>query len=320
MERGRRDCSKRAWIGVVAASMWLATHEAVFAQQPPIAETPRRSIILGSRGGPVGDLQATNPAAGEKGGLELSLSAGAATDYVYRGVTLSDRKPAFGANFEAGFDKFYASVTMASVKLPTQPSAEISFAAGIRPKLVNIDFDLAWTFYSYPGERWWLLGPTGGTDYWEASARAETQITDAVRIGGGFAWSPNVSNTGAQGQYYAAGFSYNLPRYSLLPDGVGVSLSASVGYSRFGGMEEVLGGFPLPAYVNWNAGLAFSWKALTLDLRYYDTNLSQENCYVFTGATDAVAGGAIDPLRNSEGLRSRWCGTTFVAKFVLSTN
>jgi uncharacterized protein (TIGR02001 family) len=242
-----------------------------------------------------------------------------ASDYIYRGVTLSDRGPAAGANFETAFDKLYASITVASVKLPTDPSAEISFAAGLRPTLGNIELDLAWTFYSYPNEKWWLLGPTGGTDYWEASLRAETQVTDALRIGGGFAWSPNISNTGAWGQYIAAGLSYDLPR-NTLPGDIGVSVSGSIGYSRFGNMDDVLGGFPLPAYTNWNAGATFTYKTVSFDLRYYDTNLSQEKCYVFTGATDAVAGGATDPLRNPEGLRSRWCGATFVAKLVFSTN
>jgi hypothetical protein len=232
---------------------------------------------------------------------------------------LSDRKPAVGASFEAAFDKLYASITMASVKLPTDPSAEISAALGLRPKLGNIELDLAWTFYSYPNESWQLLGPTGGTDYWEASARVETQMTDALRVGGGFAWSPNVSNTGAWGQYYAAGLSYDLPR-TTATNGIGVSVSGSLGYSRFGDMDAVLGGYPLPSYLNWNAGATFTWKTVSFDLRYFDTNLSKENCYIYTGATDAVAGGAIDPLRNPDGLRSRWCSATVVAKLVFSTN
>jgi uncharacterized protein (TIGR02001 family) len=317
MERDRRDCTSGAWIAIIATAGWLAMDGIVLAQQQPAAEAPRRNLILGGRGGPAGGAQGRIAAAADS--LEFSASAGLATDYIYRGVTLSDRGPAAGASFEAAFDKLYASITMASVKLPTDPSSEISFATGLRPKLGNIEFDLAWTFYSYPNESWWLLGPTGGTDYWETSLRAETQLTDALRVGAGFAWSPNISNTGAQGQYYAAGFSYDLPR-NLLPREIGVSVSGSVGYSRFGNMEDVLGGYPLPSYLNWNAGTTLTWKTVSLDLRYYDTNLSQENCYVFTGATDAVSGGAIDPLRIPEGLRSRWCGAAVVAKLVFSTN
>gem|GEM_PF-2399751 len=47
-----------------------------------------------------------------------------------------------------------------------------------------------------------------------------------------------MSNTGAWGQYYAAGFSYDLPR-ATLANGLGVSVSGSLGYSRFGDMDAV---------------------------------------------------------------------------------
>lgn len=320
MQIGYPDWFGRVGIVAVAAAVFcLAPGDDLLAQEQPSADKPRRSIVLGARGGAVSDTQGTAATATDQSGFAFSAAAAIATDYVYRGVTLSDRKPALGASFEAAFDKLYASITMASVRLPTEPSSEISTAIGLRPKLGNVELDLAWTYYAYPGEKWWLLGPTGGTDYWEASLRAEAQLTEALRVGGGFAWSPNVSNTGAWGQYYAAGLSYDLPR-AVLANGLGVSLSGSLGYSRFGNMENVLGGFPLPAYLNWNAGATFTWKALSFDLRYYDTNLSKENCYIYTGDTDAVAGGVIDPLRNPEGLRSRWCGATLVAKLVFATN
>jgi hypothetical protein len=76
----------------------------------------------------------------------------------------------------------------------------------------------------------------------------------------------------------------------------------------------------LPAYANWNAGVTFTYKLLNFDLRYYDTNLSRENCYVFTGDTNAVAGGVADPLRNPDGLMSRWCGAAFVGKLSFALN
>jgi hypothetical protein len=53
-------------------------------------------------------------------------------------------------------------------------------------------------------------------------------------------------------------------------------------------------------------------KYLTLDLSYYDTNLSKEDCFVFTGDPMATPGGAVDPVSNPDGLRSRLCGATFV--------
>jgi hypothetical protein len=45
----------------------------------------------------------------------------------------------------------------------------------------------------------------------------------------------------------------------------------------------------LPAYLNWNAGVSSTRKIFHLDLRYYDTNLSKEDCFVLTGDPNATA-------------------------------
>jgi len=47
-------------------------------------------------------------------------------------------------------------------------------------------------------------------------------------------------------------------------------------------------------------------------LTYHNTNLSKENCFVFTGDPNAVPGGAIDAITNPTGLRSNWCGPALV--------
>ena len=92
---------------------------------------------------------------------------------------------------------------MASVALPTQPVAEFTMAGGIRPKIATIDFDVGVTYFAYPGER--LPGETNGINYWETVIRADRSIGEQVRVAGGYAYSPNVSNAGAWSQYVAAG-------------------------------------------------------------------------------------------------------------------
>ena len=243
--------------------------------------------------------------------FEFSARAGAASDYIYRGVTLSDRAPAFGVGVEATFAGLYAGATFASVKLPTQPSGEISMSGGYRRTVGKVDLDLGVTYFRYPGET--MSGPTGGIDYWETALRAETKLTETIRAAGGFAYSPNISNTGAWGWYAAGGLGFDVPA-NRLPRDLGVSFTAAAGYSWFGNQYASLGGFALPAYLNWQAGVTFTHKVLNLDLRYFDTNLSKENCYVFTGDPNARPGGRPDPLTNPDGLTSRWCSAAFVAK------
>jgi uncharacterized protein (TIGR02001 family) len=305
-----RGDNRHTGSAVAAAVLSLVTIAGAPAFGQNSADYSGRAINLGSRGwsAPEGAPQQ------ETNQFELSARAGFATDYIYRGTTLSDRKPAVGAAFEATFSRFYAGVSVASVKLPTQPAAEVAISAGVREKIADINFDLGATYFAYPKE---ISSP--GIDYWEALLRADKNITESIRVAGGFAYSPNVSNTGAWSWYAAAGVGYDVPTVKL-PKDVGIAFTAAAGYSWFGNQSPEFGGFPLPAYLNWHAGVTFSYKVFNLDLRYYDTNLSSENCFVLTGDPNALPGGAVNPVTNPDGLRSRWCGATFVAKAWFSLN
>ncbi|MCP3470771.1 TorF family putative porin [Bradyrhizobium sp. CCGUVB1N3] len=285
--------------------LWLAPMTGALAQ--PVPPSPGGALGLGNRGWSAADPNRETSA----NELEFSARAGVASDYIYRGITLSDHGLAAGAAFETRFSPLYVGTTVATVKLPTQPAAEFTFAGGIRPKIATIDFDFGVTYFAYPGER--LPGETNGINYWEAVIRGDRRVGEQVRIAAGYAYSPNVSNTGAWSQYVAAGVGYDVPD-RLLPQNLAVSFTTAVGYSWFGNQSPQLGGFQLPAYLNWQAGVTFTHKAFNLDLRYYDTNLSKENCFVFTGDPNARPGGRVNLVTNPDGLVSNWCGAAFVAK------
>jgi uncharacterized protein (TIGR02001 family) len=287
--------------------LWLAPMTGGLARAETPEVTPGGAIGLGNRGW---SAAVTDPGTSVNE-LEFSTRAGFASDYIYRGTTLSDHGPAAGAAFEARFGALYVGTTVASVKLPTEPAAEFTMAGGIRPKIANIDFDLGVTYFGYPGER--LPGETDGINYWEAVIRGDKSIGESIHIASGYAYSPNVSNTDAWSQYVAAGLGYDLPT-RILPQSLGMSFTTAVGYSWFGNQAPHLGNFPLPAYLNWQAGVTFTHKAFNLDLRYYDTNLSKDNCFVLTGDPTARPGGRVDPITNPAGLVSNWCGATIVAK------
>ena len=188
--------------------------------------SPGGAIGLGNRGWSASEPNRATSA----NELEFSARVGAASDYIYRGTTLSDHGPAAGAAVEAKFGALYAGTTVATVKLPTQPFAEFTFAAGVRQKIATIDFDFGVTYFAYPGER--LPGETG-INYWEAVVRGDRSIGEQVRVAAGYAYSPDVSNTGAWSQYVAAGVGYDVPG-RLLPPNLGISFTTAAGYSWFG--------------------------------------------------------------------------------------
>src|SRR4051812_5682215 len=104
------------------------------------AETPEVSpagaIGLGNRGWSAAETNHATTA----NELEFSARAGFASDYIYRGTTLSDHGPAAGAAAEARFGPLYAGTTVATLKLPTQPFAEFTMAAGHPPEDCNYRF------------------------------------------------------------------------------------------------------------------------------------------------------------------------------------
>src|SRR6187431_1625691 len=101
----------------VAGILLLAMASSSWSQEQKSSDNAGRGILLGSRGGPAGETQSGTGLQDKSTGLEFSARAGFASDYIYRGVTLSDRMFAVGAGFEAAFNKIYAGVTVASVKL-----------------------------------------------------------------------------------------------------------------------------------------------------------------------------------------------------------
>lgn len=201
------------------------------------------AINLGGRGWSAPDASHRHQIARQTS-LNSTSAAGSQPTISNRGTTLSDHKPAVGAAIEATFAQLYAGIAVASVKLLTQPSAEITMSGGVRPTIGNVDFDLGATYFLYPGE---ITG--GGTkriDYWEAAIRADKQISESIPMAGGFAYSPNISNTGAW--------------VDMRPPGWGSSYPATCFPRRLS----------VPAYLNWQTGVTFTRKHFNLDLRSGD--------------------------------------------------
>jgi len=60
----------------------------------------------------------------------------------------------------------------------------------------------------------------------------------------------------------------------------------------------------LPDYTQWNVGLAVTYKVFTFDVRYYDTDLSRNQCFLLTSDPSGVTTAT-----------SKWCDATVIAKF-----
>ena len=244
------------------------------------------------------------------GGLEVEIEGTVASDYIYRGISLSARRPTAALQIDADWRGLYLTTNVQSVNLPTNPAAEITLSGGYRWELAKFNFDLGASYFYYPGEI--ATDTATKTNYWEYALDVDRELTKRIKVSAQLAYAPDVSATGAWGAYSEAGITIDLPALDLLKN-VSWQLMASAGYWRFGNTSPAQGGFPLPAFANWHAGLVFTLKDnVSLDLSYYDTSLSREDCFVFTGDPLASPGGAVNLVNNPDGLRSRLCGAVFV--------
>ncbi|PWB65809.1 MAG: hypothetical protein C3F17_02990 [Bradyrhizobiaceae bacterium] len=290
---------------VTAASILALTSGALAADLPVITKAP--------------------PPAPVASAWDIAFGGLIASDYNFRGVSQSDRGPSVGAYFEPRFNitpnvQLYAGIGGYSVKLASDPAAEIDLYAGIRPTFGPLALDIGFLYYWYPRESQLFIDPTGtflttspvgatgfwslnDTDFWEIYGKATYTISDYVAVGGALYYAESWLNSGADGTFASANIKFTAPA-GFLPSDVGAYVSAEVGHYWLGTATAFAPPFDVPDYLTWNAGIGFTYKVLTLDLRYYDTDLTPAEC--------ALVGG--DPAAFYNGGTSRWCDATFIAK------
>lgn len=286
------------------------------------------------------------PAAPAGPNWDVAFGGSVASDYVFRGISQSARWPSGSAYSELRYNlrptlQLYSAISAESIDYPNRAAAEVDFYGGIRPTFDKLSFDLGAWYYWYPGGRLFNgagpLGPNpnctngfklpGGCNiyeadlsFWEVFAKATYAPNDKVTLGANVYYSPSWLNEGAEGTFASVTGKLTLPTTHFLPKDAGAFVSGELGHYWFGTTDAFYGnanfpsGIPLPDYTTWNLGLAFTYKVFTLDLRYYDTDLSRAGCNVLTADHTATFDpGSITPI-NTSGLASNWCGAAFVAK------
>ena len=271
---------------------------------------------------------------------DVTISAAVMSDYNMRGMSMSNHQPSVQAGFEPHYDvtpvlQAYAGISGESINFPNRAAAEIDFYGGIRPTFGKLGLDFGFWYYDYPGGQCFNMPPfcpagsaplpngnvmKADANWYEGYAKATYTLNDYFNFGGGISGSPSVFNMGGYGIYYSGNATLTAPA-SWLPGGVGAYLSADVGWWQLGTTDVFYaappafpGGVPLPSYLNWDVGFGLTWKSFTLDLRYYDTNLTKAQCNVMTmDQTATFSPGNVTP-QNPGGLGSSWCSAAFIAK------
>ncbi len=185
---------------------------------------------------------------------EISGNIALTSDYVFRGVSLSDNGPAVQGGFDWEGDVFYAGVWGSSII----DGMELDLYAGFTPTTGPIEWDLGVVGYFYP-----RADDDGAEfDYYELLAAASYSLTEQFSIGGGVYFSPeNYADTG-EATYFEVNGAYALNDM--------LSFSAAYGNQT---VEEPAGPGTEDDYNTWNVGGTYAIHGFEVDLRYHDTDI-----------------------------------------------
>ncbi len=207
---------------------------------------------------------------------EFSVTIGGTTDYVFRGFSQSAEDPAAQGSVDMTYGLFYAGVWASTIDFGQDAlgrevaSAEVDLYAGITPKIRQFDLDFGVIWYLYPGAR----DPGAELDYVELKAGASTEIFKSLTGGVTYYFSPEFTGETGTAHAVEGSLGYEFPSFM----NVTPSVSGLVGHQIVDDLDFSSTADQEDSYTYWNVGMGLSWEKLSLDFRYWDTDIDDGLC------------------------------------------
>jgi uncharacterized protein (TIGR02001 family) len=183
------------------------------------------------------------------------------SDYRYDGQSLSDHKPTVQASlYWWRPDNFYAGVWMSGVDLSDLGDATTSFEVdvygGRNLSVGRTQLTLEAMYSFFPDKN--IPGPT--YDFLTAKARLRRSV-DGLTLGSGMAWIPDAPYDGGPAWRVSVEASYQWAGWLKTGGQIGHRWTARTTDRTF-----------------WDVGATTTWKKVSIDLRYSDTDLGFNEC------------------------------------------
>jgi len=217
----------------------------------PMSPSRLRRHSLAGAGFAAVSLFAVPAFAEDTGPIDLSFNVGAASDYVWRGVSQTDENPQISGGVDATIGGLvYAGGWLSNVDFGNDTDFELDLYAGVRPQLGPVSMDFAILYYGY------INAPTGSNqDFVEFKAAGSVPVGPAT-VGAGVYYSDNFFGDTGPATYVELNGSS--------PIGEKFSVSGALGYQDVDYDGD---------YTTWNLGVGYALTDfLGVDLRYHDTS------------------------------------------------
>lgn len=190
---------------------------------------------------------------------ETTANIALTSDYVFRGLSLTDSAPAVQGGFDWTSEVFYAGVWGSSLADGT----EIDLYAGFTPTTGPVEWNIGAVGYFYPAAD----DDAAEFDFVEFVVSGSMSLTEQFSVGGGVYLAPeNWGDTG-EATYYEINGAYQ-PMDAL-------SFSAAYGNQTIEDPDGPFGAASEDDYSTWNLGGTYAIHGFSLDLRYHDTDIDE---------------------------------------------
>ena len=199
--------------------------------------------------------------------VSIDFTLSAVSDYRFRGLSLSNKDPAFQPSITVTHESgFYASVWGSNIADNGGDDIEVDLTAGISKDIGDLTAGALVVYYVYPG--------ASDTNYVELQASASHKIGPGS-LGVLFAYAPKQENIGdVSNTYVAVNGSLDIPSTPL-------TLTGSFG------IED--GAFGNDNKNDWSLGISATFKGFTVGASYVDSSRTGGNPLGSAGAVFSIS-------------------------------
>jgi uncharacterized protein (TIGR02001 family) len=227
--------------------------------------TIKKTLIGAVSGAALAFAASAAPAAAEDE-FGWSITLGATSDYVFRGLSLTTEDPAAQGSIDFSYGIFYAGAWASNVDGDGDAALgvlgfapwELDLYVGVKPVVGPVTFDFGVIGYLYPAAE-------NAGDYVELKAGASMELVKSLTGGVTLFYTPDQDNY-SEGYTVEGSLAYALPQVGIFAP----TISGLVGYTE---ADTAFFFGPDDAYTYWNIGLSLGVEKFTMDFRYWDTNL-----------------------------------------------
>ena len=240
------------------------------------------SVAMADGPGPGGSVKDAAPAADEGRKFGYSWNFGATTDYIFRGVSQNARGATPQGGVDVTYGIAYAGIWGSGIDFGQNPIArygsvagtEIDLYAGIKPVWGPVTFDLGAIYYVYPNanDHGFRVGQAAQLDYIEGKIGASMSPITNLTTGVTLFVSPEYTARQGVTEVIEGTVAYELPKFGMMVPTLGGTLGGVFGdakssnhtFTTANGRDQ---------YLYWNGGITFGLDKLSIDFRYWDTDI-----------------------------------------------